>query len=306
MNSRVAKSTPEEQAVIQNLASLVQQLQAMGVGDQSLQNPGDTQSSGGQAPGQGAPVQAAYKSGEGAEGNTGENAFDRTEDPQNDVSQEGPTARRPQMRNAQIQKGNMTDQEEDSAEDQEGVDQMDTSGEGNDSTPGEREVVTKGIHATENDGTQNLDDANTIIFDDLPESTKENVKDIRKALRSIGLDIAPMKRPVRKSYYGGDDDLRQQIAFLSNQVKEIIEGVAISQNIQIEQRSVRKSRPAGSYSGQADIQEVLKALVTEIRDDRNEERKLASTWDRPDVVKKSMRDFTENLTGIAGGLWPKQ
>jgi hypothetical protein len=315
MNTRVEKSTPEEAAVIQNMASLIQQLQAMGVGDQSFQQPGDPSQGPNGAPGQGGqPVQgAAFKSGEGAEGNTGEQAFDRTEDPQNDTSPEGPTARRPMMRNARIQKGEMTGQEKDVGARQDDGDLLDTAGEGHDSTPGEKPVVAKELYASENDGTQNLDDANTILFDDLPESTQENVKDIRKALRSIGLDVAPMKKPVRKSIGGGNDEmsqLRQQIGFLANTMGEIIEAFGVTKAVAFDDpaapRSVQKSRPAANYSGQEDIASVLKSLVTEIRNERAVENEEANPWHSPEVVKKSMRQFTENMSGIAGGLWPKQ
>ena len=320
MNARVEKSTPEEAAVIQNMASLIQQLQAMGVGDQSFQQPGDPSQGPSGAPGQGGqPVQgAAFKSGEGAEGNGGAQAFDRTEDPQNDTSPEGPTARRPQMKTdnggqrGPVLKAKQTDQAEDNAETMDG-DISDTSeDEGYDADGMRSKGVTKAIIETENDGTQSLDAANDIIFSDLPESTKENVKDIRKALRSIGLDVAPMKRPVRKSIGGGSDEiaqLRAQVGFLANTISEMVEGFGVAKSVQFEDpaapRSVQKSRPVGSYSGQEDIASVLKSLVTEIRNERTIENEESNPWHSPEVVKKSMRQFTENMSGIAGGLWPK-
>ena len=310
MKTVVQKGTPEENAIIQNVASLVQQLQAMAAGDASM-TPDAVGGPGGGQPVQGAAFGSgqAMKSGEGAEGNTGENAFNRTEDPQNDTSQEGPTARRPTMRNAQIQKAAMPDKEEDNAEDMEGQDLQDTSGEGYDSTPGERKVVAKGIYATDNEGTQNLDDANTILFDDLPEATQENVKEIRKALRRIGLDVAPMKRPVAKSMGASREvtELRQQVAFLAGTMQEMIEGMSVTKSvdsfIEPEERTVRKSKPQASY-GDNDLVSVLKSLVENAVGTREREKE-ENPWNQKPVVRKSMREFTQNMGGLAGGIWGK-
>lgn len=308
MKTVVQKGTPEENAIIQNVASLVQQLQAMAAGDASMTPDSVGGPSGGQ-PVQGASFGSggAFKSGEGAEGNPGESAFQRTEDPQNDTSQEGPTARRPTMRNAQIQKASMPDLEEENAEDMEGRDLQDTAGEGNDSSPGERKVVAKGVHATENDGTQNLDDANTILFDDLPESTQENVKEIRKALRKIGLDVAPIKRPVAKSMGASREvtELRQQVAFLAGTMQEMIEGMSVTKSvdsmIDTEDRQVRKSKPQASY-GDNDLVSVLKSLVENAVGNRQKEED-ENPWNQKPVVRKSLREFTENMGGLAGGIW---
>jgi hypothetical protein len=104
----------------------------------------------------------------------------------------------------------------------------------------------------------------------------------------------------------GDDDLRQQVAFLASTVSEMLEGMNVSKSVELPNRQVRKSKPAMSYSGQEDIASVLKSLVAEIRDERNTEREERDPWQTKSVVKKSMQDFTANLSGIAGGLWPKQ
>jgi hypothetical protein len=313
MNNVVQKATPEEASVIANLASMIQQLQAMGVGDQAL-GPGQ---GGDQGPSGGQPTQgAAFKSGEGATNDLrGGGEFDRTEDPQNDTSPEGPTARRPQMRNSQIQKAD--GHEENAFADEMEGNLLDTQNEGADNTPGERPVVAKDIESTHNEGTQNLDNANKILFDDLPASTQENVKEIRKALNAIGLDITRRARPVAKSMVGGPSpevaELRGQVAFLANTLGEMIEGMAVAKSVDPtdefgdpipNDRQVRKSGPRASYSGQGDINDVLKALVSEIRNDRRDEESERNPWDRPDVVHKSMRSFTEKLGGIAGGLWP--
>ncbi len=293
----VQKGTPEENAVIQNIASLIQQLQSMAAGDAAT----TPEQIGGPSGGQ--PVQgAAFKSGEGAEGNEGEDAFDRTEDPQNDTSPEGPTARRPAMRNAQIRKGENSKP----ADEMEG-DLLNTAGEGNNEY-NEKETVTKGVQATENDGTENGDDANTVLFDDLPESTKENVKEIRKALQRIGLDVT-RRAPVRKSagVQGGEiGELRSQVAFLSSTLSEVLEGLSVTKSITPpEDTVVRKSRrPAASYDQGEDLVSVLKSLVDQavgnrqIAEDEN-------PWNQSSVVKKSMTEFTKGLSGISNGLWPR-
>lgn len=275
MKQIVQKSTPEESAVIQNLASLIQQLQAMGVGDQSFdQGPADQ----GMAPP--APEQDTFKS-DGA--NPGDQPM-----PQNTQPQEN---RRPMMKQPVNKIAKSEDQDEDDLFDE-------TVEKAGDST-------SEGVTAT--------DDTEEKLEDDLPETTKENLNEIKKALNAIGYTVTKRKT-VQKSMgvSGGNEiaELRNQVSFLASTLGEMLEGMNVAKAATFEDPAdpmqVRKSqRPNASYSGQADIGDVLKALVAEIREDKSTENAEANPWNQTNVVRKSMRSFTENLQGIAGGLWPK-
>lgn len=293
MNQIVQKSTPEENAVIQNLASLVQQLQAMGVGDQAFgapgQNPGEM---GGGQPMQGAGFQSGQPPQKAPPPQLPPplqvEAEPQDEEPQNDEPQQGPKSRSPMMKKQFIQKS----------------DDMDAD----DENPIE---VEKAVEASDPDGTTATDDAEALLEDDLPEETEENINEIAKALHSVGYDVVKRKAPVRKSMSGNGEiaELRRTVGFLANTMNEMLEGLTVAKSADFDdpaETSVRKSNaPRSSYSGQGDIKDVLKALVQEIRQDRQEEDSEKGSWNQPDVVHKSMRTFTENLRGIAGGLWPK-
>lgn len=291
---QVAKATPEEMAIIQNISALMNELQAMTAGD-AMATPGDpsTLNPFGGMPMQGAPMGFSQNedqaAGQDEEGFEPEAESEPELEPEDDDEGAAPApARRPNMTAK-------TFKSEDSK-----------------MKPGDPENdldVKKGEGTSPSDGVTAEDDAEESLYDDLPETTKENIQEIEKALAPLGLSIvkAKPKSPVAR-IEKSIANLQSQVGFLANTLQEVIEGLTVAKSADADsvnggapaETSVRKAAalPDQNYPGQ-DLASVLKSLLDE-RDAKAQEASVnMNPWNRGEVVHKSMKGLTSALGDIA-------
>lgn len=304
---KVQKGNPEEAAVLDNIASLVEQLRAMGAndgmsGDGTLPGYGQGDVTQGMGMGGEPPVPSAEPQGED----------------DNQAAPEGPAARRPAMQSGKVPpKGMIRKSEPNQQADEMEGNLLNTKGEGYDADGKQADGVAKSIVETDSEGTQSLDSANDILFNDLPASTQENVKEIKKALNRLGLDVAPMRRrPVAKSMGAGDDRLarvEKSIEFLAGTVQEMLEGLQVAKSAGVgdlgvdpyaEPRTVQKSqdrRPQASYSNE-DLASALRELLG-VQKSQDQDGFTDDPFERGRQVHKGMAGVTEGLGQLARGIW---
>mgnify|MGYP000872187612 CR=1 FL=1 len=297
---QVAKATPEEMAIIQNISALMNELQAMTAGD-AMAIPGDpsTLNPFGGMPMQGAPMgfsqnedQAAGQDDEGFDFEPEPESEPELEPEDDDEGAAPAPARRPNMTAKTFK-----------SED------PNAPGMVKPGDPENKLAVKKEEGQSTSEGVTAEDDAEEHLYDDLPETTKENVQEIEKALAPLGLSIvkAKPKSPVAR-IEKSIANLQSQVGFLANTLQEVIEGLTVAKSADADsvnggapaETSVRKAAalPDQNYPGQ-DLASVLKSLLDE-RDAKAQEASVnMNPWNRGEVVHKSMKGLTSALGDIA-------
>ena len=298
MENRVAKSSPEEQALIANIESLLGELK----GQSSAPEPGM-----GQAP-SAPPAPPAPQPVDNSLGAKAE-AQDQEQAPP------PPPAQAPPAQAAPVPQKNPNEEEKKMKV----ATQKSEDGSSKTADPEEQKKFAakaairslyKSIQASEDEGSEATDDAEGRLEDGIPEDDSEQIDDITKSIDTISKALG--LKTVKKSRTQGNDVLRaietiaKAVQSQGAMLNEVLEGMGVTKEI-LGESSVAKSAdvrrspaPQAGY-GQQDAVSVLKSILG--IDNGAEVREGPPAVVGRTNVHKSVGDFLGMFGDDAGSQW---
>lgn len=267
--SKVYKASPEEQAILANIASLVDEARAM--------------MSAGQQP--------AGELGQGAGEENSMELGNQGASPQNDILPKGPVAPAGAPK---------PPRDEDNTAVDDGVEKAIRKA---------AKMIRKAMQASNDEGTTANEDAEEKLEDGLPESTEEGVEDVAKALYNALKGRTSVKKSAggQDEVLRVVKSLASRIERQDAVLAEVLEGLGAVPEppAQSAPSFVGKSqgnRPVAGYDGGQDFVEMIaEAIVRKSGGSARVGQQEADEFGLP--VRKSLQDFTDGFGKLSGGLW---